>query len=78
LWRKNPERWTAGEADRWAQLKDKPLVTGLAYAMRLELQQAYASGTVGRARSRFQSWCRWVRAEAQALTSGNLAARCPG
>ena len=25
------------------QLKDKPLVTGLAYAMRLELQQAYAA-----------------------------------
>ena len=64
LWRKHPERW--------AKLKDKPLVTGLAYAMRLELQQAYAAGTIGRARSRFQSWCRWVRAEAQALASGLL------
>jgi transposase len=72
LWRKNPERWTAGEEERWEQLKDKPLVTGLAYAMRLELQQAYASGTVGRARSRFKSWCRWVRTEAQALASGLL------
>jgi len=30
LWRKNPEAWTAGEENRWAQLKDKPLVTGLA------------------------------------------------
>jgi hypothetical protein len=29
LWRKNPEAWTAGEESRWAQLKDKPLVTGL-------------------------------------------------
>jgi transposase len=72
LWRKNPERWTAEEEARWAQLKDKPLVTGLAYAMRLDLQRAYAVGTVGRARSRFKSWCRWVRTEAQALASGLL------
>jgi transposase len=72
LWRKNPERWTAKEQERWVQLKDKPLVTGLAYAMRLELQKAYASGTAAQARSRFQSWCRWVRAEAEALTSGLL------
>lgn len=72
LWRKNPERWTDKEQARWTQLKDKPLVTGLAYAMRLELQRAYASGTVALARSRFESWCRWVRAEAGALTSGLL------
>ena len=72
LWRKNPERWTAGEQERWAQLKDKPLVTGLAYAMRLELQAAYASRTAGQARGRFQDWCCWVRAEAQALPSGLL------
>lgn len=72
LWRKNPERWTDKEQARWLQLKDKPLVTGLAYAMRLELQKAYASGTVALARSRFESWCRWVRAEAEALTSGLL------
>ena len=39
LWRKNPEGWTEREALRWEQLKDKPLVTGLAYAMRLELQK---------------------------------------
>jgi len=69
LWRKNPERWTAGEQERWAQLKDKPLVTGLAYAMRLELQQAYASRTAAQARERFQAWCRWVRSEAAALPS---------
>jgi transposase len=72
LWRKNPEAWTEGEQERWLQLKDKPLVTGLAYAMRLELQQAYAAGTAHQARTRFQSWCRWVRAEAEALTSGLL------
>ena len=30
LWRKNPEAWTAGEENRWAQLKDQPLVTGRA------------------------------------------------
>src|SRR5882724_618351 len=72
LWRKNPESWTAGDQKRWEQLKDKPLVTGLAYAMRLELQKAYASRTIGQARSRFQSWCRWVRTEAETLTSGLL------
>src|ERR1035437_7827635 len=72
LWRKNPEAWTAGEENRWAQLKDQPLVTGLAYAMRLELQRAYAATTVEQARNRFESWSRWVRAEAEALTSGLL------
>lgn len=72
LWRKNPEAWTAGEDDRWAQLKDKPLVTGLAYAMRLELQRAYAATTVAQARKRFETWSRWVRTEAEALTSGLL------
>ena len=73
LWRKNPETWTAKEGDRWTLLKDKPLVTGLAYAMRLELQKAYAATTVGQARDRFEAWCRWVRTEAEALTSGLLA-----
>ena len=72
LWRKNPERWTEGEADRWEELKDKPLVTGLAYAMRLELQKVYRAGTASQARSRFKSWCRWVWAEAESLTSGLL------
>jgi transposase len=72
LWRKNPEAWTAGEENRWAQLKDKPLVTGLAYAMRLELQRAYAAPTVEQARKIFASWSRWVRTEAEALTSGLL------
>ena len=72
LWRKNPESWTAKESDRWVQLKDKPLVTGLAYSMRLELQKAYAAGTVRQARSRFENWCRWVQTEAEALPSGLL------
>jgi transposase len=72
LWRKNPEGWTEREALRWEQLKDKPLVTGLAYAMRLELQRAYAAGTARVARSRFVHWCQWVRAEAAALPSGLL------
>jgi transposase len=72
LWRKNPETWTAGEENRWAQLKDKPLVTGLAYAMRLELQRAYGATTVEQARKRFADWSHWVRTEAEALTSGLL------
>ncbi len=72
LWRKNPERWTQREQQRWEHLKDKPLVTGLAYAMRLELQRAYASANAKVARSRFVKWCRWVRLEAQTMTSGLL------
>jgi transposase len=72
LWRKNPEGWTASESERWAQLQGKPLVTGLAYAMRLELQKAYTVGTASQARRRFESWCRWVKTEAQALSSGLL------
>jgi transposase len=72
LWRKNPEGWTEREASRWEQLKDKPLVTGLAYAMRLELQRAYTAPTVAQARRRFQAWCQWVQNEARDLTSGLL------
>jgi transposase len=75
LWRKNPETWTAKEGDRWTQLKDKPLVTGLAYAMRLERQKAYAATPLGQARNRFETWCRWVRTEAEALISGLLEPR---
>ena len=41
--------------------------------MRLELQKAYAATTIGQARDRFEAWCRWVRTEAEALTSGLLA-----
>jgi transposase len=72
LWRKNPERWTEREQQRWEHLKDKPLVTGLAYAMRLELQRAYGSPSARVARSRFMRWCQWVRSEAEELTSGLL------
>ena len=64
-------QFTYMKAQRWDQLKDKPLVTGLAYAMRLELQKAYASDSA-RARSRFVKWCQWVRLEAEALTNGLL------
>jgi transposase len=72
LWRKNPERWTEREEQRWEQLKDKPLVTGLAYAMRLELQRAYASANARVARSRLVKWCQWVRTEAAELSGGLL------
>ena len=74
-WRKNPEGWKASEQARWEQLKDKPLVTGLAYAMRLQLQRAYAAASATEARTRFVAWCAWVRAEAKALTSGLLEPR---
>lgn len=76
LWRKNPETWTEREAGRWEQLRDKPLVTGLAYAMRLELQEAYRAVTAAQARRRFLRWCQWVRTEAEALVSGLLEPMC--
>lgn len=72
LWRKNPEGWTPKESRRWEQLQGKPLVTGLAYAMRLELQRAYATASAAVARSRFVNWCRWVKAEAEAMANGLL------
>jgi transposase len=71
--RKNPESWSEADVQRWDRLKDKPLVTGLAYAMRLELQQAYGAPTISQARQRFKNWCRWVRTEADALKSDLLA-----
>ena len=73
LWRKNPEGWTERESQRWEQLRNKPLVTGLAYAMRLEFQKAYAAGSAAVARSRLVEWCRWIKAEAEAMTNGLLA-----
>jgi transposase len=72
LWRKNPEGWSERESARWELLKDMPLVTGLAYAMRLELQQIYGVTTELEARRRFQKWCAWVRQEAEALSTGLL------
>jgi transposase len=72
LWRKNPERWSKQEAQRWEQLKDKPLVTGLAHAMRLQFQKAYEAMDASAARRRFLDWCQWVQMEAEALTNGLL------
>lgn len=72
LWRKNPETWTTKEGECWIQLKDKPLVTGLAYAMRLQLQRAYEAPTAAQARPRLEAWCEWVRTEAAALAVGLL------
>ena len=61
LWRKNPENLTDKEQERMARIKDKNLCTAKAYQMRLVLQDIYRSAEVGRARHRFQVWCRWVR-----------------
>lgn len=72
LWRKNPEGWTEKESQRWEQLKDKPLVTGLAYSMRLAFQKAYTAETAVKARREFEDWCQWVRMEAEGMTNGLL------
>ena len=70
--RKNPESWTEKERRRWEQLREKPLVTGLACSMLLQLRPADASASAAVARGRFVEWCRRVRAEAEAMTSGLL------
>jgi transposase len=67
LFRKNPEDWTEAEEQRWEQLKDKPLVTGLAYAMRLEFQEIYKAGSAKEAKSKLEKWCQWVKMEASRL-----------
>lgn len=72
LWRKNPEGWTEKESQRWEQLKDKPLVTGLAYSMRLMLQRAYAATSAPQARKQFSEWCAWVKSEAAEMANGLL------
>jgi transposase len=73
LWRKNPEHWTEREERRYEALADKPLVTGLAYAMRLELQAVYKMGSVSLARKKFLSWCEWVKDMAQSVGEKILA-----
>jgi transposase len=73
LWRKNPERWTQREGQRWESLREQPLVTGLAYAMRLGLQNVYRCGTVAQARRKFADWCAWVRASAVDAAASLLA-----
>lgn len=66
--RNDPEHWTEREGQRWEGLADQPLVTGLAYALRLALQDIYRSATVAQARRKFADWCAWVRtAEEEAL-----------
>ena len=44
------------------------LQTGVAYQMRLALQEIYALPTAAEAARRFGEWCRWVRREARRST----------
>lgn len=62
LWRKNPENWTAKEAQRWEGMAKERGATGLAYEMRLVLQDIYRSSVAREARQRFRDWCSWVHA----------------
>jgi transposase len=64
LFRKNPENLTEEEQARMQELDLKHLASGVAYQMRLVLQEAYGSRRVETARYRFQSWVNWVRAKA--------------
>ena len=60
LWRKNPENWTVKEAERWEAMAKERGVTGLAYEMRLVLQDIYRCSGLAIARQKFQDWCAWV------------------
>jgi transposase len=62
LWRKNPENWTRKEAQRWEAMAKERGVTGLAYEMRLVLQEIYRCACVREARQKFEDWCAWVHA----------------
>ena len=75
LFRKNPENLTEKEQARLEELDLKHLATGVAYQMRLVLQEAYHSYTVDKARYRFESWINWVRAKAECFGAA-LAPMC--
>jgi transposase len=61
LWRKNPENWTDKEGSRWGGLNAQNLATGLAYQMRLVLQDIYKNAAATEAKKKFKDWCEWVR-----------------
>ena len=65
LFCKNPENLSEKEQARLEEMDLKHLATGLAYQMRLTLQEAYASRNAEKARYRFESWVNWVRARAE-------------
>ena len=69
---KNPEKWTDGQQQQWRQLENRPLVTGLAYAMRLALQEVYAHRRLEQARRGFKDWWGWVREMADKVGEGLL------
>lgn len=62
LWSKNPENWTRKEAQRWETMAKERGATGLAYEMRLVLQDIYRCPCVREARQKFADWCAWVHA----------------
>ncbi len=62
LWRKNPENWTAKETRRWEAMAKERGTTGLAYEMRLVMQDIYRCPGVHQARQQFKDWCDWVHA----------------
>ena len=70
LFWKNPENLSERERLRMEDLNLKHLATGVAYQMRLVLQEAYGSRRVETARYRFESWVNLVRAKADRVSSG--------
>jgi transposase len=57
---------------RWKELDSQNLATGLAYQMRLALQDIYDKARAGQARGKFENWCQWVRSVAREGASGLL------
>jgi transposase len=71
LWRKNPENWTERESGPLGAVARQTAGDRLAYAMRLELQQAYAAPTAAQARKRF-ALVPWVQDGGDRVASGLL------
>jgi transposase len=68
VWLKNPENLTRNQRAHLRRIDQDMLQTGVAYQMRLALQEIYALPTAAEAARRFGAWCRWVRREARRST----------
>lgn len=64
LWLKNPGKLTRAQRRRLDGIDQQTLQTGVAYQMRLALQDIYALRSAKEAARELARWCRWVRREA--------------
>jgi transposase len=60
MWLKNRVNWTETETQKWESMALERCVTGMAYQMRLALQDIYQRKDAEEARKLFRNWCAWV------------------